>query len=119
MRAQGCGVGPFKYLSRVSLWGHKKKAGKFFFLFFFSLFLVWLWVSLDFPIFIYLRELLCDKLKKKEERRRSKNQSKNHPKKKKKKNRETLCVLACHGGASKRDRERERQRERRRVTRAR
>ena len=32
MRAQGCGVGPFKYLSRVSLWGHKKKkAGKKFF----------------------------------------------------------------------------------------
>ena len=31
---------------------------------------------------------------------------------KKKKTRETLCVLACHGGASKRDRERERDRER-------
>jgi hypothetical protein len=113
-------------LERVALGPQKKKAGKFFFslsLFFVGLALVGL--SLDFPIFCissraFMYATNSYKRKRRTEERR---RSKNHQKKKKKKTRETLCVLACHGGASKRDREterdRERHRERRRVTRAR
>ena len=116
MRAQGCGVGPFKYLSRVSLWGHKKKGGKNFFL---SLSFWFGFGSLStFRFFLYLRELLCDKLKKKREKKFGeekwfKNQSKNHPKKKKKKNsRDFVCV----GVPRRREQERQRERETERDT---
>jgi len=124
MRAQGCGVGPFKYLSRVSLWGHKKKkAGKNFFSL--SLFGLALGLSRLSDFFYIFESFYATNSKRKEKKnlgRRSgpKINPKIIQKKKKKKNSRDF---ACHGGASKRDRETERDterhRERRRVTRAR
>jgi hypothetical protein len=95
----------------------KKKGGK---KFFFSLSFWFGFGSLStFRFFLYLRELLCDKLKKKREKKFgeekwSKNQSKNHPKKKKKKKLERLCV--CWRATAARARETERQRETERDT---
>ena len=92
----------------------KKKAGKFFFSpsFWFG------FGSLStFRFFLYLRELLCDKLKKKREKKFgeekwSKNQSKNHKKKKKKNSRDFVCV----GVPRRREQERQRERETQRDT---
>ena len=103
----------------------KKKAGKNFFSL--SLFGLALGLSRLSDFFYIFESFYATNSKRKEKKNLGRRSGpKINPKiiqKKKKKTRETLCVLACHGGASKRDREterdRERHRERRRVTRAR
>ena len=105
----------------------KKKAGKIFFSL--SLFGLALGLSRLSDFFYIFESFYATNSKRKEKKNLGRRSGpKINPKiiqkkKKKKKTRETLCVLACHGGASKRDREterdRERHRERRRVTRAR
>ena len=90
----------------------KKRREKNFFL---SLFLVWLWVTLDFPIF-FISSRAFMRQTQKEKRKKiwggevvQKSIQKSSKKKKKKKNSRDF---ACHGGASKRDRETERDTER-------
>ena len=115
MRAQGCGVGPFKYLSRVSLWGHKKKGGK---KFFFSLFGLALGLSRLSDFFYIFESFYATNSKRKEKKnlgRRSgpKINPKIIQKKKKKKNsRDFVCV----GVPRRREQERQRERETQRDT---
>ena len=90
----------------------KKKAGKNFFSL--SLFGLALGLSRLSDFFYIFESFYATNSKRKEKKNLGRRSGpKINPKiiQKKKKTRETLCVLACHGGASKRDRERETERD--------
>ena len=107
----GCGVGPFKYLSRVSLWGHKKKRREKK-NFFFSLFWFGFGSLSTFRFFISSRAFMRQTQKRKEKKNLGGEvvQKSIQKSSKKKKKLERLCV------PRRREQERQRDRERHRET---